>query len=316
MIYSMLEGLESWKIALIMLAVIAVLSAICTAADIVRRKLTDGKACEEISAATRRITQGDFAIRLTPRHAYGNYDDYDVIKININKMAAELSKNAALGADFISNVSHEWKTPLSVISGYAAALKKGVADRETERKYLDTLVETSNRLSSLVMNILKLSRLENSSILGEKQRLDLTEMVAQSVLAMEEKIEKKNLDVQCDLDDVTLNSYEGCLETVWNNLLSNAVKFTDEGGRIRLSLKREGPYAVVTVADSGCGISPEEGARIFDKFYQGDTSHASEGNGLGLALVKKVVDLLGGEIIVESLPGQGTTFIVRLKDLD
>ena len=133
------------------------------------------------------------------------------------------------------------------------------------------------------------------------------------MLAFEELIERKNLTLECDLAEVTVTSAPELLDLVWNNLLSNAVKFTDAGGRISVTLKEENGEAVVSIGDSGCGISPETGKRIFDKFYQGDTSHASEGNGLGLALVKKVIDILGGEISVKSEPGKGSIFTISLK---
>ena len=173
------------------------------------------------------------------------------------------------------------------------------------------LPSTSSRLAALVHNVLRLNRLEHRKLGAQRVRFRLDEQLAQCILQFEEPIERKGLELACDLDEVTVCSDEGCLELVWNNLLSNAVKFTD-GGSISVTLKGKGDRAVVTVSDTGCGMSAETGRHIFEQFYQGDTSHAGEGNGLGLALVKKVIAVLGGEIAVESEEGKGSTFRVTL----
>ena len=314
-IYSAINGMESWKVTLIMFVVILALTTVCTVADVVRRKLFVERAADEISAAAELMAKGNFDVRLTPRHEYKNYDEYDRIMVRLNLLASELSKTEILRNDFVSNVSHEIKTPLSVISNYAAALKKGGLDSETQQKYLDTLINASKRLSDLVVNILKLNKLENSSIPAEMGNFDLGENLRECVLAFEEIIDNKNIELDCDIEDMRIYSDKSFLETVWNNLISNAVKFTPDGGRITVKLKRNGSYAEVSVSDTGCGIDPETGAHIFDKFYQGDTSHASEGNGLGLAMVKRVIDILGGEINVESEPGKGSTFTVRIGQI-
>jgi signal transduction histidine kinase len=229
---------------------------------------------------------------------------------NLNKMTAELSKNEVLKSDFISNVSHEMKTPLAIINNYAKALQSDDLDDATRKEYAKTLSDTAKRLSNLVMNILRLNKLENQEITTKKKNVKLDDMLAECVIGFEDMIESKHIHLECDFDEVTVKSVKDYLELVWNNLLSNAVKFTPDGGSITVSLREINGKAVVKVADTGCGISPEVGARIFDKFYQGDTSHAKEGNGLGLALVKKVIDILGGGISVESEVGKGSTFTV------
>ena len=312
-VYSAISDRQGWEIALIMLTVVISLSAIATLADFLRRKFIIERAADEISTAAEIMAKGNFSIRLTPRHPYGKYDEYDRIMENLNLLAEELSKTEILRNDFISNVSHELKTPLAVISSYASALRGGGLDKETQEKYLDTLVSTSKRLSRLVVNILKLNKLENSSIPTDVQKFDLAETLRECILGYEEVLDSKNLELDCDIDEAEINSDKSFLETVFNNLISNAVKFTPEGGKISISLKNNGGKVVVKVEDTGCGIDPQTGAHIFDKFYQGDTSHSSEGNGLGLAMVKRVIDILGGEISVQSQIGKGSTFTVVLN---
>lgn len=300
-------------VAAIMFAVIAALSLLCAVIDIVRRTLVSERPAAQILEATDRIASGDFSVRLTPEHAFSKYSNYDKIMENINRMAAELSKTEVLRSDFVANVSHEIKTPLAVIQSYAAALGSDALPAETRKEYAAALAAASARLSALVSDILKLSKLENSELRPEAKEFDLGESVRACVLGFEDILERKALELACDIDDVRIFGDESLLSLVWNNLLSNAVKFTPEGGTVRVFLREEGDTAVLSVQDTGCGISPETGAHIFDKFYQGDTSHAQEGNGLGLALVKKVIDIVGGQISVESEPGRGSTFTVRLN---
>ena len=299
-------------IAVIMLGGILALALVCTVIDVARRRVTVDRPVRKILGATDRIAAGDFSVRLEPVHPYGRYDEYDRIMENLNKMAAELSKTAVLNNDFVSNVSHELKTPLAVVQNYAAALKKdGVTDEE-RKHYADVLEDTAKKLTALVGNVLKLNRLENHEITPEFTKIDLEESLARAVLKYEDMIENKNLRLECDLQSAEVYSVEEYLDIIWNNLISNAVKFTDSGGAIKVSLRLVGGKAVVSVADTGCGIDSGTGARIFEKFYRGDTSHAGEGNGLGLALVKKVIDVLGGEIHVESARGKGSVFTVSL----
>lgn len=299
-------------IAVIMLGGILALALVCTVIDVARRRVTVDRPVRKILGATDRIAAGDFSVRLETVHPYGRYDEYDRIMENLNKMAAELSKTAVLNNDFVSNVSHELKTPLAVVQNYAAALKKdGVTDEE-RKHYADVLEDTAKKLTALVGNVLKLNRLENHEITPEFTKIDLEESLARAVLKYEDMIENKNLRLECDIQSAEVYSVEEYLDIIWNNLISNAVKFTDSGGAIKVSLRLVGGKAVVSVADTGCGIDSGTGARIFEKFYQGDTSHAGEGNGLGLALVKKVIDVLGGEIHVESAKGKGSVFTVSL----
>lgn len=308
-IYSSDKG----TVSIIMLVVCLVLSLLITTADSLRRKLTIGRSVEDILDATQSISEGNFRVRLTPRHSYNKFDDYDKIMYNLNTMAAELSKSEMLKNDFISNVSHEMKTPLSIICNYASALSDEKLDSDTRAKYTAILIQTTDRLTTLVTNILKLNKLENQQIMSETTEVRLDESLIQSILEFEELIENKGIELDCDIDEMTIATSPSHLEIVWNNLLSNAIKFTPSGGKISVSLKNDNSRAIVKIADNGMGMTKETGSHIFDKFYQGDTSHAKEGNGLGLALVKKVIDILGGSISVESELGKGATFTVVIN---
>ncbi|MEG1536224.1 MAG: HAMP domain-containing sensor histidine kinase, partial [Clostridia bacterium] len=261
-------GNVKW-IAGVMLASIFIIAFVCTICDAVRRKIMVEKPLKDILDATERITAGDFATNLQVTHAYGKYDEYDLIKENLNKMSAELSRTEVLKVDFVSNVSHEIKTPLSIIQSYATALQSEKLDKQTRDKYTNTLVSASRRLTELVVNILKLNKLENQELSPENEQIELGEMLKGIILQFEELIDDKQLSLECDIDDLSVRSSARNLEIVWNNLLSNAIKFTPDGGKIAISLKEIDGQATVRIADSGCGISPEVGAHIFEKFYQG-----------------------------------------------
>jgi signal transduction histidine kinase len=301
-------------VTLIMAVTIIVLALICTMVDVFRRKIMVEKPLEKILQAMERLGRGDFSVRVSPDHPYGKYSEYDVIIYHINKVADNLGKSQMLNNNFISNVSHEIKTPLAIISSYASLLKNPTLDQEERNKYLETLSSATERLGALVANVLTLNKLENGALDTEKSKVNLASALSDAIIAFEDVIDKKGIEIDTDLDEVCVLSYPSCLELVWNNLISNAVKFTEKGGKISVSVKIKDGKAVVSVKDSGCGISKQTGERIFDKFYQGDTSHSKEGNGLGLALVKKVIDLTGGEILVESQENKGSTFTVVLKE--
>lgn len=310
------SGGNNAVIAGVMLAVIVVLALICTLVDYLRRKYTVDKPVNEILDGVQRMARGDFSAKLTHSHPYENYNAFDIIKDNINTLAGELSKTEIFRNDFIANVSHEIKTPLAVIRNYASAIKREDLPEAARREYTAVLEGAAMRLSDLVTNILSLNKLENREIMPRFENLDVSELLRERILQLEDAFMKKNLNFDCDIDDVVTPADAGLMEIVWNNLLSNAIKFTPEGGDVFISLKDSPKFVTLTVKDTGCGMNAETGAHIFDKFYQGDASHSSEGNGLGLALVKKVVDILGGEINVESAPGEGSTFTVRLRKVE
>lgn len=304
---------NTWVVVFSVLGIIVFCAILCTFVDIIRRRAMVGKPVKKILDATEKIASGDFSVKLIPLHEYDRYDQYDLIFENINTMTAELNKNELLKTDFISNVSHEIKTPLAVIQNYAKALQNSNISNDKKEEYLKGLIIQTKKLSDLITNILKLNKLENQQIVPEIEEFDLAELVRVCTLGFESIIEKKQQTLEVDIDEIKIVSSESLIEIVLNNLISNAIKFTDKNGTIAISLKQENTYAVIKVKDTGCGISSQIGEHIFDKFYQGDTSHTAEGNGLGLALVKKVIDILGGEISVESKVGQGSTFVVKLK---
>lgn len=266
----------------------------------------------EIGQAARKVASGDFTVHVHSQRKDNKKDELEVLIDDFNKMVEELATIETLKSDFIANVSHEMKTPLAIIQSYASALRKEALPQDEKQEYIDTIVEASKKLSTLVTNILKLNKLENQKII-QTESYSLDEQLRCCMLALEEKFDEKNIEFDADLDEVSIASDESLLEIVWNNLLTNAIKFTPEGGLVKIELRNAAGLAIVRVSDNGCGMRDETSRRIFDRFYQGDTSHAEEGNGLGLALVKRVVELIGGTIVVESELGKGTTFTVTLK---
>ncbi len=282
-------------------------------ADYIRRKITVERPVKQITEAAEKIMQGDFSVRVPPIHGAGT-DGFNQIGSAINKMAEELSGTETLRTDFIANVSHELKTPLAVMGNYATMLQRPGITEEEKNDYAKAISEAARKLAQLITNILKLNKLENQQIFPQPKEFDLGEQLCECLLVFEDAWESKNLEIETDIqDDVRIQSDPELLSLVWNNLISNAVKFTPDGGTIGLSLKTQSDSVIVQVRDTGCGMKPETGMHIFEKFYQGDTSHATQGNGLGLALVKRVVDILSGEIGVQSVYGQGSTFTVKFK---
>ena len=282
--------------------------------DYTRRKLTVDRPVKQIMDALNQVMQGDFTVRIPPVKEFAGETGFNEIITAINKMTAELQGTETLRTDFIANVSHELKTPLAVIGNYAAMLRKPGVSEEERMEYAAAISHSSRRLAALITNILKLNKLENQQIFPQPQEFDLGEQLCESLLAFEDAWENKNLEIETDIaEDVRIKSDPELLSLVWNNLISNAVKFTPEGGTVGVILKADEKHVVVTVKDTGCGIDPDTGKHIFEKFYQGDTSHATQGNGLGLALVKRVMDILQGEISVQSTPNQGSTFTVKIR---
>ena len=281
--------------------------------DYVRRKMMVDRPVKIITEATEKIMQGDFSIRVAPMHGAG-MEGFNQIGMAINAMAAELAGTETLRTDFIANVSHELKTPLAVMANLSTMLQHPGITEEERFEYAKAISEAARKLAQLITNILKLNKLENQQIFPQPKEFDLGEQLCECLLVFEDAWEAKSLEIETDItDDVRIKSDPELLSLVWNNLISNAVKFTPDGGKIGLSLNTEGDSVIVQVRDTGCGMKPEVGLHIFEKFYQGDTSHATQGNGLGLALVKRVVDILSGEISVQSVYGEGSTLTVRFK---
>ena len=293
---------------------VILLSFLCTIVDEIRRKFMVGRPVRKIIKAAEQMMKGDFSVRIPPLHGIANADGFGVIADYFNQMAQELSGTETLRTDFIANVSHELKTPLAVIQNYGTMLQQQDLPENKRLEYAKAITDASRRLANLITNILKLNKLENQQIFPKAETYDLGEQLCECLLTFERAWEDKALDIETDVEEeVMVNSDGELLSLVWNNLFSNAIKFTPPHGKISLTLKAEGEFAVVQVSDTGCGISPEVGKHMFEKFYQGDTSHATQGNGLGLALVKRVMDIVGGDISVSSEVGKGSIFTVKLR---
>ena len=282
--------------------------------DYIRRKRMVDRPVKQILSAAEKVMQGDFTVRIEPVKEFAGETGFNEIIHCFNKMTAELAGTETLRTYFIANVSHELKTPLAVMGNYATMLQRpGIAEEE-KNESAKAISDSARRLAQLITNILKLNKLENQQIFPQLDEYDLGEQLCESLLQFEDVWERKGLQIETDIEeDVRIRSDGELLSLVWNNLISTAVKFTPEGGTIGVSLKTGGNHVIVSVSDTGCGIKPEVGKHIFEKFYQGDTSHATQGNGLGLALVKRVVDIFSGEISVQSVCGQGSTFTVKFR---
>ena len=293
---------------------VILISIAMAALDHFRRKFAVERPVAKITEATSKMIEGDFSVRIEPISKLGTDDSFNEIIECINKMAEELSGVETLRADFIANVSHEMKTPLSVIQNYGTLLQAPDLSEEKRVEYAKAITDASRRLADMMTNVLKLNRLENQQIYPKLDVFDLGEQLCESLLNYESVWERKNIEIETEIEEgVTVSADSELLSLVWNNLFSNAFKFTESGGKVTLTLTADEAYATVRISDTGCGMSADVGAHIFEKFYLGDRSRATQGNGLGLALVKRVVDILQGEIGVESIVGVGTTFTVRIR---
>ena len=263
-------------------------------------------------AAMKELANGNFAVRV--EHAEHGYTPREMVEFeqSFNKAAKELGSTEILRKDFINNFSHEFKTPIVSISGFADLLLEKQLPPEDQKEYLTIIRDESRRLADLATNILTLNRVESQTILTDKAAFPLDEQLRQSVLVTQQKWRQKELDFDADLVPAEYTGSEGLLKEVWLNLLDNAAKFSPEGGTVAVNLRKEKSALMVSVTDQGEGMRADTQAHIFEQFYQGDTSHTTQGNGLGLAMVKKVLELHGGSIQVNSAPGQGSCFTVTL----
>ena len=293
---------------------VLLISCLCATIDYIRRKRMVDQPVQQIMAALDKVMQGDFTVRIPPVREFAGETGFNEIIRAINRMTAELQGTQTLRSDFIANVSHELKTPLAVMGNYAEMLQTpGIGEAE-RLEYAGAIRRSARRLAALVTNILKLNKLENQQIFPKHEEFDLSGQLCETMLGFEDAWEEKGLNIETDItDEVYICADPELLSLVWSNLISNAVKFTSRGGTVGVALRSDADGVEVTVSDTGCGIDPETGKHIFEKFYQGDTSHATEGNGLGLALVKRVIDILDGEISVRSTPGRGSSFRVKLR---
>ncbi|MGM9613369.1 MAG: ATP-binding protein [Faecousia sp.] len=263
----------------------------------------------KLSKASKEVARGNFNITVSDS---SKLEEVQTTFRNFNAMVRELNSISTLSNDFVANVSHEFKTPLTAIEGYAMLLQEPTLTAEERGEYLDKILFNTHRLSDLVGNILMLSKIESKSLAEQYKDFRLDEQLRQSVVSLESAWVEKDIVFNVNLDEVTLNGCEALLMHVWTNLISNAVKFSERGQSIEIRLLDQKECVVVSITDHGCGMTQEVQERIFEKFYQGDASHKALGNGLGLALVKRIVELSDGLIEVVSKPNKGSTFRVIL----
>ncbi|MBQ7488081.1 MAG: HAMP domain-containing histidine kinase [Clostridia bacterium] len=292
---------------------VLLLSLICCLIEWLLRRFTTDRVVRRIREATARMAAGDLTARIDTSDLLAASADYNEIARDFNKMAEELSGMQTLRTDFLASVSHELKTPLAVVRNYAVLLKNPSVTQEERLEYVEGICRAVDRTTSLMSNILKLNKLEHQTLISAAT-YDLGVQLAECMAAFVELCESHGIEMEADIaENLIVSADPELMEIVWNNLMSNAVKFTDTGGRITVTAWPDDDWIQTAVSDTGCGMDEKTGRHIFEKFYQGDTSHATEGNGLGLAMVRRIVDLSGGEIEVDSEPGRGSTFTVRIR---
>lgn len=263
----------------------------------------------KLQRAMNAVAEGNFSVT--------DMEESNVHEINdlgqaFNVMMHELRSTEIIQSDFVTNVSHEFKTPLYAIEGYATLLQDDNITPDERKEYIDRILFSLKRVNGLIANVLLLSKLDNQAIVGHKQDFSLDEQIRQAIVMSEPVWSEKNIEFDVDMASVTYNGNESMISHIWNNLIGNAVKFSAPGGLVKIRLTEDDGTIVFTIEDRGPGISENSKKRLFDKFYQGDTSHKEEGNGLGLALVKKILDIAGGSIAVANVEPCGCMFTVKL----
>ena len=262
----------------------------------------------EISNAAREVATGNFAIETTHK----SNDELGTLSKDFNLMVKELGNMEYLRKDFISSVSHEFKTPIASIKGFAEMLQDKSLSDEDFRLYTGIIIEETGRLSHLSENMLRLSRLDNQSIPENKREFMLDEQIRKSIVLLEEKWSKKDLYLDLDLEQIIYSGDEGLIQQIWLNLIENAIKFSEESGKIFIKARKFPYHVCIEIKDQGIGIDKIDQSRVYEKFFQADKTHSKEGSGLGLSIVKKIVEICNGEIKLISEGGNGTTFVIRL----
>lgn len=265
---------------------------------------------DELTGVTDKIAGGDFNVHV--RESCPASTDFGVLQRSVNYMVDELNGIEVFRQDFINNFAHEFKTPIVSIRGFAHELQVGDLTEEQRQQYIQIIADESDRLVNMASNILLLSKLENQQIVSDKTRFFLDEQVRKALLALERQWSSKEIELDLDMHEVMYEFNADILMQVWLNLFSNAFKFTPAGGTVSCTLREENGTAVVSIRDTGEGMTEEVRKHIFEKFYQGDQSHNGSGNGIGLNIVGRILELCGGDIEVESTPGEGSCFTVRL----
>lgn len=284
-----------------------------------RKKIKDTyeEPLHKMAEATRKVAEGDFSVYVPTIHTSDKLDYLDVMIMDFNKMVEELGSIETLKTDFVSNVSHEMKTPIAVMKNYAELLSAEQIEDVQRKEYAKAVENAATRLSKLISNILKMNKLESQRIVPEMEDYDICRQLCECILQFEDIWEEKGIELETEIEDAAMVKADASLmELVWNNLIGNALKFTEPGGSVAVSQTSDADHIRIAVSDTGCGMSRDSMNHIFDKFYQGDISHAKEGNGLGLALVKRVLELMDGNIQVVSEEGKGSTFTVILPTVN
>ena len=267
---------------------------------------------KNLSDATKEIAEGNFNVSIEELEYKDDDTELSNLIKNFNIMAKKLSEIETLRSDFIANVSHEFKTPLSTIEGYVTLLQDEKITPEERKKYTNIILEATNKINNLTSNILKISKLQNQEVELVKNEYNISEQIRETIIILESLWDKKNISFDLSLPDVYIKSDEELLQQVWLNIISNAIKFSFENSEIKVFLEHDSEYITVNIKDYGCGMSDDTISHIFDKFFQGDKSRSKEGNGLGLCLTKEIINLCKGTIKVESKLNEGSTFIVKL----
>ena len=267
------------------------------------------KPIDEVQNGLNEVKNGNFNVNINNVYQ----DDAKELIDNFNLMVEELQKSETLKSDFISNVSHEFKTPLSSIQGYATLLQDESLSKEDRSMYIKNIIDSSQKLNELVSNILKISKIDNQKIVIEPTLFSLDEQIRESILSLEKEWTRKNIELIIDLEEINIKSDKVLLNNVWNNLIGNAIKYSNKYGKIEIKGYYENDLIKISIKDYGIGINEDHLPYIFNKFYQVDSSRTSEGNGLGLPLVKGILDLIDGKIEVYSKENEGSEFIVTLK---
>ena len=265
---------------------------------------------KKLNEAVKQVSSGDFKVNVETRSSAKEVRE---LYKGFNLMTHELRSTEILQTDFVSNVSHEFKTPINAIEGYAMLLQDCENLNDEQRQYVEKIILNTERLSSLAGNILLLSKIENQSIQTNKGSYSLDEQIRHAILELESLWEQKEIEFDIDMQPIVYYGNEHLMRHVWTNLLSNAIKFDPQGGMIRILLKSEEDFILFIIEDDGPGVGEEAQKHIFDKFYQADTSHKGEGNGLGLSLVKQILEIEEGSISVENRETCGCRFTVKLK---
>lgn len=269
------------------------------------------KPIKVLSDASRKITEGNYGIKINYQ---GNIAELESAIDNFNIMARELSSVELMRNDFIADVSHEFKTPLSSIMGYVTLLQDNTISEAERDEYIKKTFMNIEKLNDLTENILRISKLENNNYPDEKESYRLDEQIREAIVLMEPKWDEKEIDFDIELPEILYTGNKALIFQVWMNLIGNAIKFSNKGGNIAISTKIKEDYIRIIISDDGIGMDKETLSHIFEKFYQGDISRQAQGNGLGLALCKKILENCDGKIYATSEPGKGAVFMVELKN--